>query len=60
MQRVKKILTDALAIACLVILSILFIGMVIVGMMYLHDFMLDILNENCYTNMFGEVICKVK
>lgn len=56
----KKLLTDALAAAMVIIMTVIVVGLFIVGLFYLHSFVLEVVSENCYTNMFGELICKVK
>lgn len=60
MEKFKKILGDALALACTVILTLLVTGLLIFLLMEFHSMMLEVMNNNCYTNVFGELICKVK
>ena len=60
MQKLKRLLTDALAMACLVILTLLFVGLMVFLIMSFHAMLMDVMANNCYTNIFGEVICKIK
>lgn len=60
MKWLKKFLTDMLAGLALVILTVLVVGLIILLTMYLNNFLVDVISNNCYTNMFGEVICKIK
>lgn len=56
----KRVLTNILAGVGLVFMTFLIVAIIIIGMFYVHSFVLDIVANGCYTNMFGEEICKVK
>lgn len=60
MRYFKELLKRAADGVLLLFVVLLLAGAIIIGTLWLHNEMFEVINNRCYTNVFGEVICKIK